>query len=129
MKRMLSIAATLLVAALFALPTAAIASLDGTEPVFGGEAGIVPLNDSIEIIGDPTDSLTPDNTPVDDSIDRSSLARDGEVGIVPISEGPSVQSYAALSLAGFAGLGLISLAALALSVIAMAKVNRMKAIA
>jgi len=116
MKRILSIAAALLIAALLALPTAAIASLDGSEPVFEGEAGIVPLNDSIEIIGDP--DAQADEAPIDDSIDRSSLAR---------SEGMPVQAYAAIALAICAGLGLISTAALTLSIITLVKVNRMKA--
>ena len=95
MKRLLCIAAALLVAGLFALPTAAIASLDGTEPVFNGDAGIVPLSDSI-----------------------SPLAR---------SEGAPVQAYAALALAVCAVLGLMSLAALLLSTIALVKVRRIKA--
>jgi len=117
MKRLLSIAAALFVAALFALPTVAIANLDGTEPVFDGEAGIVPLNDSIEIIGEPTDGLF-DEAPADGSIDRGSLAR---------SESTPVQAYAALALAACIGLGSMSLAALTLSIVTLVKVNRMKA--
>ena len=118
MKRLLCIAAALFIATLFALPTAAIANLDGTEPVFNGEAGIVPLNDSVEFIGDP--DAPADEVPADGSIDRSSLAR---------SESPSIQSYAALSLVVFTALGLLSLAALSLSVIALVKVNKVKAAA
>lgn len=119
MKRLLSITAALLVAALFALPTAAIANLDGTEPAFEGEAGIVPLSDTIEVIGDP-DATAPDETPADGSIDRSALAR---------SEDTPIQAYAALALAACAGLGTMSLAALTLSIIVLAKVNKLKAAA
>jgi len=117
MKRLLCIAAALFIAALFALPTAAIANLDGTEPLFEGEAGIVPLSGTIEFIGDP-DASVPGETPVDGTIDRSSLAR---------SEGAPVQAYAALVLAVGAGLGTISLAALTLAIIALVKVNKLNA--
>jgi len=121
MKRLLTIAAALLVAGLFALPSAAIASLDGTEPVFDGSAGIMPLSDTIEIIGEPTDEQQPPDTNLDGQIiehDRSHLAR---------SEERPVQSFAVMTLAGFAVLGLMSLAALLLSSIALLKVRRMKA--
>ena len=111
MKRLLGIATALLVAALFALPTAAIASLDGTEPVFDGDAGIVPLTESIEIIDEPVyEPIMP--------IDANPLAR---------SESTPVQVYAALALAAYMGLGTLSLAALSLSIIALVKIKRMKA--
>jgi len=116
MKRLLSITAALFIAALFALPTAAIANLDGSEPVFDGDAGIMPLADTVEVVGEPTDELfveAPENQ--NPEVDRSSLAR---------SEGTPNRVYVAV--AAFALLGLVSTAALALSIIALVKANRGK---
>ena len=116
MKRYLCIAAALLIAALFALPAAAIAGLDGSDPVFEGEAGIVPLMDSVEVIGEPADDQVYIE-PVDRPIDRSHLARSGE---------RPIQAYAVLALAAFSVLSLLGLTSLALSVIALVKFGRME---
>ena len=69
MKRLLSIATALFIAALFVLPGAAIAHLDGSEPEWTGEAGIMPAMDTLEGI-EPIEPLAEGET----------------VGIVPYNE-------------------------------------------
>ena len=140
MKRLLSIVTALLVAALFVLPASAIINLDGSEPEWDGDPGIRPAMETIDGIepivylsdedgvvlmnGDSViaaDELPMDELPHDDDleIDRSHLARNPYANV-----NPAISSGATLAL--FIGLGLVSLAALALAIAAIMKVSRKK---
>jgi len=70
MKRLLTIAAALLIAAMFILPASAIINLDGSEPEWGGDPRIRPLTDTIDGL-----ELLDEELPLD-----------GIVDIVPINE-------------------------------------------
>jgi len=148
MKRLLSIITALLVAALFILPAAAIAHLDGTEPEWDGDPGIRPLSETIDgfepivpisdelpdgeavlYVGEPTDEPPGNLDTEDDSlgIDRSQLARGADTEIEPVvMEGAQSAALSGVNLALYIGLGAVSLVALALSVIAIVKASRKK---
>ena len=124
MKRLLTVITTILVAALFLLPAAAIINLDGTEPEWDGDPGIRPAMETIDgeadavlFIGDPTDELPGDGDAEDDVIafDRSHLARGAQAEPAALS---------GVTLALYIGLGAVSLAALALSTVAIVKVRK-----
>jgi len=147
MKRILSIVTALLVAALFILPAASIAYIDGTEPEWTGDPnirpmmenidglldetaapdlqpgetiGIVPLEDGIQIIGEPTDELFEEGLDTEDgTFDRSPYARGAEAEA-------ELAGTASVSYAVYIALGVASFTALLLSAVALVKVSRKK---
>jgi len=66
MKRLLSTLTVLLIAALFILPAAAIAHLDGSEPDWDGDPGIRPAMETLDGI-EPLESAL-DDLPDDDVV-------------------------------------------------------------
>ena len=138
MKRLLSIVTALLIAALFLLPAAAIINLDGTEPEWDGDPGIRPAiatidgmeplepaseapadGEAVLYIGEPMDTL-PDGQDAEDDLlefDRSHLARSAEAQT-------ELAALSGMNLVLYIGLGAVSLAALALSIVAIVKVRK-----
>ena len=145
MKRLLCIVTALLVAAMFALPAAAIINLDGSEPEWTGDPGIRPLTETldgidldgfipiepyseglseingIEYIGEPTDNLDETEEAEDSGINRSALARDQATD----AETETEASFG-VRLVLIAALGLAGAAALAVLVVVLARVRRKK---
>jgi len=152
MKRLLTIAAAMLVAALFVLPSAAIINLDGTTPEWDGDPGIMPLMETIDglevpveettdvvvrthnsgvlYIGEPADDLDGDaDTNLDGDLiefDRSPFARDMAGADEWASTPYGADKPSAATLAIYIGLGAVSLAALGLAIAALVKVGKKK---
>ena len=143
MKKLLSIITALLVAALFTLPVSAIAHLDGSEPDWDGDPGIRPASATIDgfepiepisedlqdgnavlYIGEPTDTLPgeEDAEDIQPEFDRSHLARGADAG----AEAELASSSNSLNLALYIGLAVVSLTALALSIVAVVKASKKK---
>jgi|GEM_PF-6481632 len=136
MKRLLSIVTALLVAALFVLPAAAIAHLDGSETEWTGDPGIMPLMETIDgiepiseelpdgdavlYIGEPADEL-PVDVLEDDAleIDRSHLARGADANA-------ELTASSGMNWVLIIGLGASGFAVLALAAIVLVKVGRKK---